>query len=144
MVHQFRNTSLHLRPSFVHPQCNNKNLPRPTPPHLYSILIYTPSSLSRPLITHASESFCMHSRCTSYPTIFQLGPFPCVIYNTWCYLPSIHVVKLVHGICCKRLRVVPLCQDGLSESVGFTMLRSCFVCTGAIISAFWSVLLIQS
>ena len=59
------------------------------PPHFYSVSLYTPSSLSRLLVSDVFEMFCMHRRSTScimgyhsYRTHFQSMLFPSVMYST--------------------------------------------------------------
>ena len=68
-------------------------------PHLYSILIYI---LHLPQPTEDFACFCIVLQAQAqnfvhsggpYPTVSNPGPFSIVIYNTWCHLPSHHVVK---------------------------------------------------
>ena len=126
-------------------------LPIP-PPNLYSLLIYIPSSLSTRTVSHAFALFCMHRavlgafwgaaliRPSSNP-----GPFYIVICNTWCHLPSKHLVNWhFHGNCANCCKVVPWYADGLVQSLGLIMFRNLFVCTAAILHAFWAVVRIQS
>ena len=60
--------------------------------HLYSIFLYTLSSLGQPLIQYASESFCMRKTSTLGFWVATLTQpellFPNLIRNTWCSLPS--------------------------------------------------------
>ena len=77
--------------------------------------------------------------------ISNSGPFCIVIYNTWCYLPSKHVVKWTFWcIFCKRLQNgVTLWRWTLPEH-WFHHVSGSFCITGAKLCAFWAVVRIQS